>query len=305
MSTVVPFSQAQSKPSRRDIHQQVTDTIIEQLEAGTVPWHQPWRGGNSRIFSIPKNFTTKKHYRGINILLLWTSAINKEYASDEWASFKQWLDRKEVVRKGEKGTFIVYYDTFEKEVDGEIKNIPFLKASFVFNRCQLTSYEPKTKEPSAESVDLVERIEKVDTFINNSGAAIYYKDARAFYSPSEDKIYMPHVTAFKATETCTPSEGYYSTLLHELVHWTGSAKRLKREGGKKFGDQKYATEELVAEFGSAFMCSEFGINVVDKGDPANYIAYWLKVLKENKHCLITAASEASKAVDYLQALQPN
>lgn len=305
MTTAAPVTTEQQKFSRRDIHQQVTDTIIRQLEAGTVPWHKPWSGADSRIFSIPKNFTTGKYYRGINILLLWTSAINKEYQSDEWASFKQWHDKKESVRKGEKGTFIVYYDTFEKEVDGEIKNIPFLKASFIFNRCQLTSYEPQSAETPSEAFNLVERVEKVDTFINNSGAAIYYKDARAYYSPSEDKIYMPHVTAFKETETCTATEGYYSTLLHELTHWTGSAKRLKREGGKKFGDTQYATEELVAELGAAFLCSEFGINVVEKGDPASYIDYWLKVLKENKHCMITAASEASKACDYLHSLQPN
>lgn len=119
-----------------DIHQQVTDTIIRQLEAGTIPWQQPWKGDNNRMLNLPKNLVSGKHYRGINIVLLWSAAIEKEYTSSEWASFKQWNAKSETIRKGEKGSLIVYYDTFEKEVDGELKKIPFLKSSVVFNRCQ-------------------------------------------------------------------------------------------------------------------------------------------------------------------------
>ena len=127
----------------RDLHQHVTNTIIQQLEAGTVPWHRPWKGDYDPLLSIPGNYSTGKKYRGINILLLWCSAINKSFGSAEWASFKQWQDKKEMIRKGEKGTMIVYYDTFEKEVEGEVKKIPFLKSSVVFNRCQLASFVPE------------------------------------------------------------------------------------------------------------------------------------------------------------------
>jgi antirestriction protein ArdC len=305
MTTVTPLNPKQQPISRRDIHQHVTDTIIQQLEAGTVPWHKPWNGGNDRLLSIPQNFTTGKRYRGINILLLWTSANNQQFASDEWASFKQWQGKKEVVRKGEKGSLIVYYDTFEKEVEDEIKKIPFLKMSHVFNRCQLVSYEAAKPEELCTSENLVKRIEHVEKFIKNTNVEIEHTGFSAYYRPTLDKIVMPWPEAFIQTETCTPTEGYYSTLLHELTHWTGYPSRLDRKGGKKFGDNGYATEELIAELGAAFLCTEFGIATADKGDHASYIKHWLEVLKENKHCIITAASEASKACDYLQSLQPD
>lgn len=296
--------QVKETNTRRDIHQQVTDTIIQQLEKGTVPWHKPWKGDDNRLFSIPKNFTTGNKYRGINILLLWSSAIAHDYPKQEWGSFKQWQDKKEAVRKGEKGSMIVYYDTMEKEVDGEIKKIPFIKSSVVFNRSQLASYQSTERQEKLNAVPLVERIWGVDNFIMHTGAHVEHKNYTACYIPSQDKILMPLPEAFTDTESHTATEGYYSTLLHELTHWTGNKKRLDRESGKKFGDENYAIEELVAELGAAFMCAEFEITATIKMDHANYIANWLKALKENKHCVITAASEASKAVTYLQELQP-
>lgn len=306
MSAVTSPNEPQEKTStRRDIHQQVTDTIIQQLEKGVVPWHKPWNGGQDRILTIPQNFTTGKRYRGVNILLLWTSAFNQQFASDEWASLKQWNEKKEFIRKGEKGTLIIYYDTIEKEVDDEIKKIPFIKASKVFNRCQLASYEAKQPEELSNKENLVKRIEQVDAFIKNTNVIVEHEGFSAYYRPSLDKIVMPWQETFMDTDTCTATEGYYSTLLHELTHWTGAPNRLARQGGKKFGDNGYATEELVAELGAAFLCTEFGIATADKGDHASYIDHWLKVLKENKHCIITAASEASKAVDFMQGLQPN
>lgn len=305
MSTIASNTEPQAKAfTRRDIHQQVTDTIIKQLEKGVVPWHKPWSGGPDRILTIPQNFTTGKRYRGINILLLWTSVFNQQFVSDEWASLKQWNEKKETIRKGEKGTFIVYYDKIEKEVDGDIKEIPFIKTSYVFNRCQLASYEAKQKEELSNTESLFERIDHVDRFIKNTNVIVEHNGFSAYYRPSLDKIVMPWQETFMDTETCTATEGYYSTLLHELTHWTGAPNRLVRQGGKKFGDKGYATEELVAELGAAFLCTEFGIATADKGDHASYIAHWLEVLKENKHCIITAASEASKAVDFLQGLQP-
>lgn len=289
---------------RRDIHQQVTDTIIRQLEAGTVPWQQPWKSDSSRILELPRNLVSEKHYRGINILLLWSAAIEKQFPSPEWASFKQWNARNESIRKGEKGSLIVYYDTVEKEVDGEIKKIPFLKSSIVFNRCQLASYTPDDIQPEAPVQPLVERLETVDRFVCNTKAIVEHDGSHACYVPTQDKILMPHPEAFRDTLTCKATEGYYSTLLHELTHWSGNPKRLNRTKGKKFGDNDYAVEELTAELGAAFLCAEFGIGIAGKGNHAAYIAHWLEVLKSNKQCLFTAASEASKAVDYMQDLQP-
>lgn len=299
MGNTAPQKQPGPANTRRDVHQLVTDTIIQQLESGTIPWNKPWAGGNNALPGLPANFTTGKKYRGINIVLLWCSSIQNSYNSAEWASFKQWQEKKESIRKGEKGSLIVYYDTIEKEVEGEVQKIPFLKTSFVFNRCQLVSYTPPVPEASTHAECLVNKIDTVEHFIHNTKAIIEHKDEGACYIPSADKIVMPHPEQFLETTSCTATEGYYSTLLHELTHWTGSKPRLNRTGGKKFGDQNYATEELVAEFGAAFLCAGFGIATIEKGDHAGYIEHWLKVLKENKHCLLTAASEASKAVDYL------
>ena len=292
--------------NRRDIQQQVTDTIIQQLEKGVVPWHKPWNGADSRILNMPKNFTTGKKYRGVNILLLWTSSFDRQFLTDDWGSFLQWQQKKEAVRKGEKGTMIVYYDTLEREVDGEMQKIPFLKQSVVFNRCQLASYDPATENAYLlNETNLVERIEQVDKFISNTSAIIENNGFRACYNRVDDKIMMPYLESFNNSERCTATEGYYSSALHELTHWTGNPKRLDRKFGKKFGDQAYATEELVAELGAAFMCAEFGITAPEKENHAAYIDYWLKVLRDNKHCVLTAASEASKAVDFLQGLQPD
>ncbi len=298
----------QPKPQSRyrDIHQEVTDTIIAQLENGTIPWRQPWQGQSSKgFFDLPYNATSNNHYQGINIILLWGATIDKQFNSAEWATFKQWSEQKETIRKGEKGSMIVYYDTIEKEDDkGEIQKIPFLKAYHVFNRCQLNSHTPQETDTPIETAPLVNRIEVVDSFVENTQAFIEHGADGAFYRPSEDKIYMPSIEAFRDTKTCTATEGYYSTLLHELVHWSGAEKRLNRIKSKKFGDNQYAVEELIAELGSAFLCAEFDIATAEKGDHASYIANWLKVLKDNKHCIVTAASEASKAVNYMKLLNP-
>jgi antirestriction protein ArdC len=168
----------------------------------------------------------------------------------------------------------------------------------------LASYE----EPLVKELDytpgIIEKMDEVDAFLDNTKAIIETHDGGACYKIKEDKILVPYPETFHATATCSATEGFYSTVLHELVHWSGAKHRLDRTKGKKFGDQNYAVEELVAEFGAAFLCAGFGLATVEKGDHAGYIDYWVKVLKENNRVLVTAASEASKAVDYLQQLKP-
>lgn len=302
--TTPTLPQEKPQTKHRDIHREVTETIISQLEKGTIPWRQPWQGQSSKdFFDLPYNTISNNHYKGINIVLLWGATIDKNFDTAEWATFKQWSEKKETIRKGEKGSMIVYYDFLEKEDDkGEIQKIPFLKSYHVFNRCQLSSYTPQEFKLETETIPLVQRIEVVDRFIENTKAVIEHRANGAFYRPSEDKIYMPKVETFQDTQSCTATEGYYSTLLHELVHWSGSSKRLDRTKSKRFGDNQYAVEELVAELGSAFLCAEFDIGNAEKGDHASYIASWLKVLKDNKHCIVSAASEASKAVNYIKQL---
>lgn len=295
-----------TQPAKRiDVQQMATDIIIQQLETGVIPWQQPWDNGNSTPLTLPMNQVTGKGYRGVNIVLLWSAAIKHGYKLNEWASFKQWSEKKESIRKGEKGNLVVYYDTFERDVEGEIQKIPYVKYSVVFNRCQLASFDPASIRPAEEEPKpLPERIAEVDIFLENTQALIVPHGGGAFYRPSEDRIYMPHLENFIDTDTCTALEGFYSTSFHEVTHWTGAKHRLNRTTGKKFGDHDYAVEELTAEFGAAFLCAGFGLRTLDKGDHAGYIQNWLKVLKDNKQILFSAASDASKAVDYLHTLQP-
>lgn len=288
--------------TRKDLHQHVTDTIIGQLEKGTIPWQQTWINKNP-VFAMPKNAVTGNRYRGINIVLLWSAAQDKSYATQEWASFKQWQTKNESVRKGEKGNLIVYADSFEKEVEGEIKKIPFLKSSVVFNRSQLASYNSEQAVIEFEMKD-IQRQKNAEDFIENTFAQIEHRDGQACYIPSQDKIYMPLSSSFVDTAKCTSTENYYSTLLHELTHWTGHKSRLDRLTRANFGSDKYAQEELVAELGAAFLTTEFNITTPEKENHAGYIASWLKVLKDDKYFIISAASEASKAVEFLNQLQP-
>lgn len=292
-----------SKPaSRKDLHQQITDTIISQLEKGTIPWKQTWINDISML-SLPKNAVTGNRYRGINILLLWSAVQEKKYGTQEWASFKQWQSKNEFVRKGEKGSLIVYADTFEKDVEGEMKKIPFLKSSVVFNRSQLASYNPdETIAPAVKTE--IDRNAVVDDFIENTFAKIEHREGDACYVPSLDQIFMPHSSSFIDVGNCSAAENYYSTLLHELTHWTGHKSRLDRLIKTGFGSDSYAQEELVAELGAAFLATEFGITAPEKENHTGYIAGWLKVLKNDKHFLVTAASEASKCVDFLSEIQP-
>lgn len=301
-STNIPTTTENNKP-RIDVHQKVTDTIIQHLEAGTTPWQKPWVGGEDNIFRIPKNVTSNKDYNGINILLLWCSSFQQEFASNEWASFRQWNQQKESIRKGEKGTMVVYYDKIEKEVDGEMKKIPFMKSYVLFNRCQLSSYQPD-EEIVVPSKPLAERLEQVESYVANTKAVIKHKGKTAAFSPSKDEIVMPKMTAFIDTAHSSATENYYSTLLHELVHWSGHPSRLDRTFGNRFGDHTYAAEELTAELGAAFLCAELEITREPRQAHANYIANWLLALKSNKYLITNAANTASKAVDYLYHLQP-
>lgn len=289
---------------RADLYQRVTDTIISQLETGVVPWQRGWQGESCQLPGLPMNYSSGKHYRGINIILLWCASVQQSLRSAEWATFRQWQEKKELIRKGEKGTMIVYYDILEKEVDGEQFKIPFLKSSVVFNRCQLQSYEAPATDPDALRPVQVEAIEPMDQFIENTQATVSHMGDKACYHRKDDIIYMPEKNRFLATAQCSATENYYATLLHELIHWSGSEKRLHRTKGKVFGDKDYAQEELTAELGAAFLTAGFGLPTADKGNHAAYIDNWLQVLRGDKYCVLRAAAAASKAVDYLHGIQP-
>ena len=300
--TTPPRSEKTTAPTQ-NVYDLVTSQIIEQLENGVIPWQKPWTEASPYALGLPQNQVTGNYYRGINIVLLWSSNLKNKHTTDEWASFKQWQSQKESIRKGERGSMVVYYDTLEREVEGELVKIPFLKSSVVFNRCQLASYEPEVLPvQTADPAPSYEKIEAVDQFILNTGAIIGHQPGGAYYDRKTDTISLPEANTFIETASCTPTENYVATLFHELGHWSGAEHRLNRIKGKKFGDQQYANEELVAEFTSAFLCAGFGMRTAEKGNHAGYIEHWLKVLREDNRFIVRASSDASKAVDYLYKL---
>ena len=170
----------------------------------------------------------------------------------------------------------------------------------MFNAAQIDGVDlPDRPEPLGP----VARIAAVDQFISNTTAKIEHGGERAFYRPSTDHIQMPDEDRFCGTDTMTRSEGYYATLAHECLHWSGSPGRLNRDFGKRFGDAKYAAEELVAEIGSAFLCAEIGITQDVRADHAQYLSQYMQLLKNDSRAIFIAAAKASQAVTYLKSLQ--
>ncbi len=293
------------KQERFDIHQHITNQIITVIERGAGVFQLPWHRGDSAIMRSA-NIASKKPYRGVNIVALWAAAEDRGFTSGLWGTYRQWAEAGAQVRKGEKSAYVVFYKELEygpSEDDGEpeAKTRLFARATPVFAAEQVDGYTL----PVPVVTDPMEPIEAADAFVTATGASIEHVGTRAFYLPSTDSIQLPPQEAFLGTATSTAQESYYSTLLHELTHWTSATHRCDRQLGKRFGDQAYAMEELVAELGAAFLCAELGITVDPRADHAQYLASWLNVLKADKRAIFTAASAASKATDYLQRLGIN
>lgn len=279
-----------------DIYESITNKIVAQLESGVLPWNSQWkkRSCNSRPLracGVP--------YGGINVLQLWMTAMDCGYSSPYWMTFNQAKELGGNVKKGEKGTRVVYASTFTKEDEaGKDVTIPFLKTYTVFNveQCENlpAKFYPEVKDE--EIVNEGERIENADKFFASLGSKVSYGGSRACYIPSMDAIEMPNFEDFVSPEA------FYSVLAHEHIHWT--AKRVERDlGGKRFGDEGYAMEELVAELGAAFVCADLGINSMAKPDHAAYIQSWIRVLKNDRKAIFTAASMASRATEFLGSRQ--
>ena len=294
--------------SKPDVYQRVTDSIIAAIENGAgSDWQCPW----SRSQSMPVNAVTDHRYHGVNVVMLW--CVSGEHGWPHgWASYRQWKSAGAQVRKGERGTTIIFYKSLERDrLDGsgnvvigdngepEQHHIPMVRVSTVFNATQVDGYEPETLPERP----LFERIEGAETFVTNTRAVVRHGGEAAYYRPSADHIQMPDRKAFSGTDTSTAAEGYYGTLLHELTHWTGPKKRCARDLGKRFGRDAYAAEELVAELGSAFLCAELGIATQPRLDHAKYIDHWLGILKADKRAIFTAAAKAAQAAEYLDNLQ--
>lgn len=284
-----------------NVYEIITQRMIEKLEAGTIPWKQPWKhylSGES-----PCNIKSKKPYRGVNVWLL------QGAPSPYWGSYKQWSELGGQVRKGEKGTPVIFWQTSsyaktKESGETETKTGLILKYYTVFNHSQVDGIEePKPQFPQRE----VRPIEECSKLLNsirqgNRGPAngIRNGESRAYYSPSEDRINMPLLESFR------DDEHYHSVLFHELIHSTGHKDRLNRDtlvGNHSFGSKAYSKEELVAEMGAAFLCGSTGILPATLDDSASYLKNWIDALKGDSKLLIQASSQAQKAAEYLLGVE--
>jgi len=288
------------QPSRTNLYDEVTARIITELEAGRVPWVQPWGRPGGTAPGLPRNALTARHYSGVNVLILWGAVIEHGFPSQGWLTFKQALEAGGCVRKGERGTTVVYADRFTPEAEkaravetgGDAKTIPFLKRFTVFNVAQCEGLRPGL---APEPVPLPERqiVPVAEEVIAASGIEFRVGGNRAFYVPAQDYVQVPPQPAF------FEQINYYRTCLHELCHGSGHKSRLNRNLVNSFGSKDYAREELIAEMGSAFLCAALGI--VPTVRHADYLGSWLAVLREDNRAIFRAASAASKAADWLLA----
>lgn len=285
---------------KRDLHAEITHQLIASIEADPGKPSLPWRRTGGALH-LPHNALTGKTYNGINILSLWVTAQSRDYTTPIWGTYRQWAECGAQVRKGEKSALVIFYKEYETEADPEDESDTgkrrVARASHVFNADQVDGFTPPTPP---QSLGPIERIAQADQFVRLTGATVRHGGDRAFYTPAADFIQMPDEGLFAGTATMTRSEGYYATLVHELIHWSGAKHRLDREMGKRFGDQAYAAEELVAEIGAAFLCAELAITQDVRPDHAQYLANWLKLLKSDDKAIFTAAARASEAAAYLK-----
>lgn len=289
---------------RKDIYETITDNILAELEKGVRPWVKPWNADHAagrisrplRANGIP--------YRGINVLALWMEAEAKGYAAPIWITYRQALEFKAHVRKGEKGSLVVFASkTSRTETDaitGEEseRDVSFLKGYTVFNVAQVEGLPEQFYGAPPAPASSMERIATAEMFLSSTGAKIQHGGNRAYYNISQDFIQMPPFEAF------SDAPSYYATLAHEATHWTRHESRLNRDlGRKRWGDEGYAMEELVAELGSAYLCADLGLAPDLREDHAGYIASWIKVLKDDKRAIFSAAAHAQRAADFLHSLQ--
>jgi len=298
----MPAVARSTKPDRPSLYAEVTDRIISELEQGRVPWVRPWGKGPCPL-GLPRNAASGRRYSGINILILWDAAMEAGFPSQDWLTFRQALDLGGHVRKGERGTTVVYADRFvpraEREradrEDDEPAGVPYLKRFTVFNAAQCEGL-PERVGGAVPMVPDDAVVPEADALIEATGADIRVGGDRAFYVPSQDFLQVPPRASFFAPIN------WYRTCFHELGHWTGHPSRLDRDFSGTYGSVAYGREELVAEMASAFVCASLGI--VPTVRHADYLGAWLALLHEDSRAIFRAASHASRAADLILEATP-
>jgi antirestriction protein ArdC len=289
------------KTERFDIHQHITDKIIAAIERGAGEFRPPWHRSAGNIMR-PVNSASKKAYRGVNVLALWATAEEKSYTSGVWGTYRQWLEARAQIPKGEKSAYVVFYKQISVAADdgnsAETDTRLFARATPVFAAEQVDGWTPPMIDAPTTVITLIEQAE---AFVAATGAAITHGGSRAFYRPATDSIHISPREAFIGTATSSPAEAYYSTLLHELTHYSGHETRCNRQLGKRFGDGAYAMEELVAEPGARLICANLRITAEPRIDHAQHLDHWVKAIKANKKAIFSTTSKASDAATFLAA----
>ncbi len=290
---------------RASLYDEITNKIIGELEAGRVPWVQPWGSASAKApLAMPRNATTGRQYSGINVLILWGAVIQYGFPGQSWLTFRQALSLGGNVRRGERGTTVVYADRFTpedekrraRETGEEASAIPFLKRFTVFNTAQCDGLPDDVAIVAPPPPPgLIEP--QVDALIRATGIDFRIGGDRAFYAPAHDYVQVPPPQAY------FEPINWHRTALHEMGHATGHASRLNRDFSGSFGSKTYAFEELIAEINAAFCCASLGITPTVRH--ADYIGSWLEVLREDNRAIVRAASQASKAADWLLSFLPD
>lgn len=284
-------------PDRASLYQEITDRIVAELEEGRVPWVQPWAAASAPL-AMPQNALTGRRYSGVNILILWDTVIRRGFSTQSWLTFRQALSAGGSVRKGERGTTVVYASRF---TPGEVQpveaarvdsrtTIPFLKRFTVFNADQCDDL-PKTLSTPLPPVpdDLIPP--SIDAIMKASGAVVRIGGDQAFYSVTHDYVQVPRPYAFRVPVN------FARTFAHEMSHWSGAVSRLGRDQSGRFGSKPYFVEECVAELSAAFVCASLGIAPTVRH--ADYLGAWLDIMREDNRAIVRAASAASKTADFL------
>lgn len=269
-----------------NVYAMITDRILETLAKGVVPWRKPW------ISMMPRNLISRKEYRGVNVLLLQSSPFSSCY----WLTFNQAKALGGAVKRGVRGTPIIYWNSGErKQKDGSTKEWFVLRYFTVFNVEQTEGIEAPSSHIDTPFTP-IQMCEAVAATCKN-GPTIEHGGGRAFYAPSLDRVQLPARGAFDS------SEEYYSTLFHELTHSTGASHRLARKGvvdATRFTSHAYSHEELVAEIGAAFLCAHAGITPATIENSAAYIASWSKLISSSDpRMIVDASAQAAKAADLI------
>ena len=291
----------------KKIIEDISKAMVELMETDKGHWNSGLKDYIST--GIPYNKFTGIRYVGLNTLILYLQSLKHGWKSQIHGTAKNWKDAGYLVKKGEHAEHILFSKPIKTEskteTDSEgnplVKNYWCNKSYAVFNAEQIEGYE--IEKPKTNEISELELIETVEQYVKNTGASIHHGGNRAFFTPNYDEIHMPKPEQFKSTGTSTAQENYYGTLLHELIHWTGYKDRLNRIKGKSFGDNDYAFEELVAESGSAILCTLLGISAEPRPDHAKYLNSWIKGVKDNPNAMISAFKLSSKAIKYLDELQ--